>query len=276
VLNTEHLKTLENDMAKNKQSDYVELGNDDLDVVVHTPSVETEDEKFVRRIKEAQAKSKGFELSALTKALLDASCENVANSNGNGLTDESARKEAKAKADLMSACNNDLRTALVLITETNAYEDAPSLCYSICFAVQKASNFVANLWLRRAVDPSDGEGLAAHDYRERREPPYGLGGDAPEGVEAQKQDYNAVLEAHDTLHIYLQLLTEAFGWDPENPMPFMFQQRKDGNFEPIHNGVHALDITQVKAQVARAKRQERRSTGLAAALKGARDQLLNA
>lgn len=257
-------------------NDYEELNFNDLQGDLNEPAAapavqETADEAYVRRIKDAQRQIKQFTLSTLQKRLLAAACENVGSAKGNGL-DAQARDEVLQRAALFTAFDNDLAKVLSQIAATVDTESAPGLAYSVCFAVQKACNFIANFWFRRALDPRDGEGTPVHDYREQREAPYGLGAEEP----AEEQRYESVQEALEVLHIYLQLLTESFGWDPENPMPYLFVQEKDGRFTPMHDAGHVLDIMEVRAQTARAKRQERRSKGLAACLAGARDALLNA
>lgn len=258
-------------------NDYVEMPKDDLDTAgaaqaaSSKPTVETPDQAYVRRVKEAQARVKAFELSPAQRGLLMAACENVANSKGTGLNDE-ARNEALNRAALFKACNNDLKQVLIRITDSVPHADCSSLVYSVCFAVQKAANFVGNLKYRRALDPNDGEGTPVHDYREQREAPYGLGADPAD----PESSYESIQEALEVVHIYLQLLTETCGWDPDSPMPYMFLAEKDGRFTPIHDVGHVFDIMEVRAQTARVKRQATRAAGLAACLAGAKDALLSA
>ena len=259
-------------------NDYIEMPADDLDTAASatsaapsTPANETPDQAYVRRVKDAQARVKAFELSPMQRRLLTAACENVANSKGTGLNDE-ARNEALNRAALFKACNNELKNVLIRITDSVPHAQCASLVYSVCFAVQKSANFVGNLWYRRALDPNDGEGTPVHDYRDQREAPYGLGAEAPDS----ESSYESIEEALEIVHIYLQLLTETCGWDPDSPMPYLFLAEKDGRFTPIHDVGHVFDIMEVRAQTARVKRQSVRAAGLAACLEGARDALLNA
>jgi len=251
-------------------------GMDDLNTEASTAAPktkrnETADEAYVRRIKDAQKRVKQFELSGLVKKLLEAACRNVGESRGMGLNPE-AKLEVEQRAALFVATDYNLSGVLTRIAHDVETESAPGLAYSVCFAVQKSANFIANLWYRRNLDPKDGEGNPAHDYRDQREAPYGL---EPEAAD-EEESFENVAQALDDLHIYLQLLTESFGWDADNPMPYLFVQEKDERFTPIHNAQQALDIMEVRAQTARRKRQERRAKGLAACLKGAQDALMNA
>jgi hypothetical protein len=251
-------------------------GMDDLETAgsapaVETPKTETPDDAFVRRIKTAQQRVKQFELSPLVKRLLEAACRNVGESKGMGLGEE-AKNEVLQRAALFAALDYKLTNVLLRIANDVEHESAPGLCYSVCFAVQKSANFIANLWYRRSLDPALGEGRPAHDYREQREAPYGLAPEEPE----EDDSHENVLQALDDLHIYLQLLTESFGWDADSPMPYLFVQEKDGRFTSIHRADQTMDITEVRAQTARVKRQERRAKGLAACLKGAQDALMAA
>lgn len=288
---------------KTKQADYTditeELANLELadKLEEHIASeqtavvAETADQRYVRRIKEAQAKIGDLRLRPMTLTLLALACANVAASDGRGMPDEDARTEIQERAALFTAFNLELVDVLNCLREHNDTDAVPGLVYSTCFAVQKAANFVTNLKYRAALDPNDGEGLPVHDYRELSEPPVGLGPDGEEVVEAgdarEHMDSTVcrhveILTAFEELHVYLQLLSEAFGWDAENPMPYLFVQSttKDGKplgtFAPVHDAEHALDIVEVRSKEARAKRIQRRSAGLRAALEGAKNAVLKA
>ncbi len=247
--------------------------------------VETADERYVRQIKEAQAKLGDLRLRPMTLTLLAAACANVASSDGRGISDADARQEIQDRAALFVAFGNELPDVLDCIADSVAIEDVPGQVYSTCFAVQKATNFVTNLKYRTALDADDGEGIPVHDHRERSEPPCGLGPEGEEPVEfdgvrehadAWIEPHIEILTAYEELHVYLQLLAEAYGWDTESPMPYLFVAQLDGTFNAVHGAEHALDIMEVRSKESRARRAKKRSAGLQAALAGARTMLKNA
>lgn len=240
----------------------------------------------------ALAKLGEFQLRPLAKELFLAACDNVATNVGSNSMAPEVQKQIQLRAGLMAACGNDLSKVVDLIVEANGNDprEASATIYSTCFAVQKAMNFIVNLRYRRALDPKEDEDLvgtgavkredgatfAADPREEQRDPVPGLQPDEYE----RSADYDPVtpledqlVEAYVEVHDYLQLLTEAFGWDPERPMPFLYVMEGDDKFVPITDPIAALDIQQVRAKEARAKRTARQNDALASALAAARKQL---
>lgn len=253
-----------------------------------------------------------FKLTPRTLKLLDAACVNVASNMGSNSMDAPTQKQIQERAALFAACDNDLVTVIdtiygAIVTEAgNAAQvkSAASSIYSTCFAVQKAANFVANLWYRRALDPiadddlagpnrkvdgtvlrDDGQVFHADRRQEDRGCIPGLGPDGEEltvvgnavehdGIGDEWTDpVQNVVDAYVELHDYLQLLTESFGWDPDRAMPFLFVMRKDGGFDPITDPTAALDVMEVKSKQSRAKRQIAQTAALAAAIAARRKVL---
>lgn len=262
--------------------------------------VETADEKWLRGVKNAVAKLGEFTLSQTTKLILDRACENVASNKGfapRAGTSEAEhdrevklREETLQRAALFAAFDCDLPAVLECLREQVDLESLPGLVYSTCFSVQKAANFAANLMYRRALDKANGEGVAPHDYREHREAPCGLGSDEdalcfdengnrmfnPIGGEERRTEYEVILAAYSDLHLYLQLLTEQYGWDIDAPMPYMYVSNLDGTFAPIWGAEQTLDMMEVRSKASAVKRIEKRSALLSAALDGARAKVLAA
>lgn len=221
---------------------------------------------------------KTFPLTRLARKLLDQAMDNVSKSTGSGMTDDIARDKIQSQAALVSACGNDLTTTVQYLSE--ALEDDPlsiaNSVYSICFSVMKAVVFIGNMQYRRSLDPRGDYDLEKYvDYREEeREAPYGLGRDVPDEFDCKMDAWSQIETAVDDLRAYLQLLTEAFGWDPERPMPFLNTTDDDGvTFTPIHDVITAFDITQVKSQASRAKRAAKQSAAMLNAAKRARAAL---
>lgn len=219
-----------------------------------------------------------FPLTKLARKLLDQAMDNVSKSTGSGMTDDIARDKIQSQAALVSACGNDLTTTVQYLSE--ALEEDPlsiaNSVYSICFSVMKAVVFIGNMQYRRALDPRGDYDLDKYvDYREEeRDPPYGLGRDTPDEFDCKMDAWSQIETAVDDLRHYLQLLTEAFGWDAERPMPFLNTTDDDGvTFTPIHDVVTAFDITQVKSQASRAKRAAKQSAAMLVAARRARAAL---
>lgn len=219
-----------------------------------------------------------FPLTKLARKLLDQAMDNVSKSTGSGMTDDIARDKIQSQAALVSACGNDLTTTVQYLSE--ALEEDPlsiaNSVYSICFSVMKAVVFIGNMQYRRSLDPRGDYDLDKYvDYREEeRDPPYGLGRDTPDEFDCKMDAWSQIETAVDDLRHYLQLLTEAFGWDPERPMPFLNTTDDDGvTFTPIHDVITAFDITQVKSQASRAKRAAKQSAAMLNAAKRARAAL---
>lgn len=231
----------------------------------------------------AAGKLEEFRLSPLAKAMLDRAVVNVSENTGRGLDDPKAAEEAKLRATLVAAAGHDLPATIELIIGAVPATDAVGMIYSLCYAVQKALNFIGNMAYRRALDPKAETDLPeTPDTREdHQEAPVGLGPDDGEeiafnpttgerlfnvvgGVE-RRANYELVLDALEECHIYLQLLTEAFGWPAEQAMPYCAVQAKDGTFSQVHSLEQCLDMMEIKYKENRAKRQDRRLELLQAA-----------
>lgn len=265
--------------------------------------VESADEKWLRGIKQARSQLAEFRLSPLSLTLLARACDNVASNMGNGIEDLDVRGVIQQRAALFAAANNDLIDVLAVIKEAVPMESMPGMVYSTCFAVQKAANFAANLMYRRALDARDGEAepltreqrsqavrteygaFAADQREEHREAPAGLGpdpeqplnfGNVTEHPDTAESGHVAVLLAYQDLHLYLQLLTEMHGHDISDPMPYMFEQNRDGSFSSVWGAEQALDLMEVRSAQSRVKRTAKRSANLALALAGAADVLKRA
>lgn len=206
-------------------------------------------------------------LSPIAQRMLNDAVSNVANNKAVGLTG-SAKDEALQRAALLKASNEDLSQAIHFIVQNVPEESRGGLVYSVVYAVQKAAVFQGNLMYRRHIDPrADIDEQLLVDQREAfRAPPYGLGPDpdpmADEAFEHGELAHTTVLRAAEELHVWLQLMVEAFGWDPERPMPYMVLQTKDGHFEPVSDVQAAFDITEVRNQERRARRQDERARAL--------------
>lgn len=252
------------------------------EVVATDLANETDEERRVREFGE-------FKLTPLAKTLLQRSCENVASNMGSNTMDESTQKQIQERAALFAACDNNLGDVVDCIVEAlgeTEPRECSSVIYSTCFAVQKASNFIANLWYRRALDPvadedlatggsvqrDDGTSFAADRREELRDGIIGLG---PEKVDTDPvQD---VADAYIEVHDYLQLMTEVFGWDPDRSMPYCFVTEDNGaTFRPITDAMQALDISEVKSRESRKRREVRQTQALAAALVARRKLLKEA
>ncbi|OYV62955.1 MAG: hypothetical protein B7X03_03610 [Parcubacteria group bacterium 21-58-10] len=206
-------------------------------------------------------------LSPIAQRLLNDATINVANNKAVGLTG-SAKEEALQRAALLKAANEDLPTAIDAICRSVPEDTRGGVIYSLVYAIQKAAVFQGNLMYRRHIDPrADIDEQLLVDQREAfRAPPYGLGPDpdpmADEAFEHGELAHTTVLRAVEELHIWLQLMTEAFGWDPERPMPYLVVMAKDGGFVQITDALAAFDLTEVRNQERRARRQDERARAM--------------
>lgn len=284
-------------LSGNKDEDTVDVTEelqamDDLGEEIEKLEAHVEAEKA--EMSEVDRRLLEFRLTPLAAKLLEAACDNVAQNMGSGVMDKADQHQFQERAQMFAACGNDL--TVVIDTVCGVVEDpreAASIVYSTCYAVQKAANFIGNLWYRRALDPLEDEDLGDREGRgtvkredgtsfwadtrqEQREPPYGLGPDDESGGD---EHYNPVLNtltAYTELHDYLQLLTEAFGWDPERPMPYAVIMSDDGKFQHVTDAMHALDNMEISSKKSRAKRQVRQTQVMAAAIAARRKILRNA
>lgn len=254
------------------------IGNPEHKAPKHDPVAQAE---------AASKKLEQFTLSPLASALLDRAMVNVSENTGRGIEDELARDQVNVLASIVKASGDSLTQAIEVIVET-IEGDAGTYVYKLCYAVQKALNFIGNMTYRRALDPKADFDLEMFiDQREdHREPPCGLGPDEQEvafdaegnrifnvaGGEEVKTDYEQIIDALETLHVYLQILTESFGWDADRPMPYMalFDEQTQ-TFTHIMECEECLDRMELRFKESKVKRQEKQLAGMkliqAAALK---------
>lgn len=232
----------------------------------------------------ATSKLGEFRLSRLELALLDMAIVNVSENKGVGIEDAQQRQAVVQTAELLQLAGHDLSKAIDFIIDGAESVAAPGMIYKLCFQIQKALLYAGNLAYRKAIDPLADFDLEKYvDYREEnRTAPYGLepitdvDHDGREAEFEGAMNHEVVARALENLHIYLQLITEAFGWDPENPMPYCFVQQKDETFRPIHDLQQALDVQEIKSREARTRRAERTAKNMAATLAAARAALSKA
>ena len=260
----------------NIHDEYVDVTDELLQQEADRQAADALEAKLAKEAAESPAAKAGqelaqFDLSDLAKDYLARAVENASRNTGNGIADQQAKDKIRSTAELLQACDLDLGKTLLVLGETVPVEDLPNVVYSTCFSVMKAVAFLGNLGYRRALDPKDGEGRPAHDHRDDREAPYGLG---PEADEHDGLLHEHILQAVDDVRMYLQLLTEMYGWDPLNPMPYAYMQEKDGTFTPIHGVEQAFDYLEVRRKESQAKRQARQAAVLATAAANAKEVLL--
>lgn len=223
-----------------------------------------------------------FRLSPLARGLLDRAVVNVSENTGRGLEDPVAKDMAVALGGIIKASRCDLGKAITaLVGGEDPMADA-TMVYKLCYQVQKALNFIGNMAYRRALDPKGDFDLDKFiDPREERvDPPVGCGPDEPEeiafgpdgerlfnvvGGAERRADYEQVADALEELHIYLQLMTEMFGWDPTSPLPYMVVMGSDETFTAVHNLEECLDRMEIRYKESRAKRQTKQLDHLRAA-----------
>jgi len=232
----------------------------------------------------ATTKLSDFRLTHVAKALLDRAVVNVSENTGKGLEDPLARDSAETLAGIFEASGHDLSKVIDFTLE--AMGDDPkaalNMIYKECYAVQKALNFIGNMTYRRALDLKGDFDLEAFvDYREEnRSAPYGLEPlgdyDVNDQAYSGQEDHEIVLAALEEVHIFLQLITEAYGWEPEQMMPYAVVQEKDESFSQIHDLVECLDLMELRFKESRRKRQEKQLMGLRAIQEMARAKLKKA
>lgn len=265
------------------------------------------EEEVAKAVPETAAEKLGdFRLTHLAKALLDKACVNVAENVGAGLEDPVAKDTAATIAGIFTDCDYDLSKVIDFTLE--AMQDDPvaalTFIYKECYSVQKALNFIGNMAYRRALDPKQDFDLEQFvDYREEeRSAPFGLDpigtwdderrADHEDGIirdaalgdehARPKDDHELILDALEDLHIYLQLITEAYGWEPvntagaDNTMPYAYVMEKDESFRKIHSLEECLDIMEVKYKESRAKRAAKQLEGLRKIQQAARAALKKA
>ncbi len=206
--------------------------------------------------------------------ILEAACDNVAKSTGDGIADDDARAEIALRSAVFVSCNADLDDVVAARIEVaDDIDQALEAISRDCFAVQKSANFIANRMYRNALNTEkrrgaledtahlvrtrfNREGFEAYQQAESTEPPCGMGeDDASEfGLRADVE----VLLAHNELHAYLEAVTLALGHTPITAMPFMYERRgtpDSPEFIPIYDGERALDIMEIQSATRRATRR---------------------
>jgi len=232
----------------------------------------------------AAARLEVFQMSRVAKTLLDRAMDNLSSNDGKGLEaiDPVAAKRVAERAELASLCGGDIPTIIGFICDAIPVLRAENAIYTFLFSVQKAVNFVGSSWYRRALDPKADFDLEAFvDYREEeRTAPMGL---EPDGEFEQndrayptQEDHEVIFAALEEVHLYLQLLSESFGHDPEQPMPYMMVMEKDEKFTSIYDLQQALDALEIKRKANAAKREVQRAEDMAAVMARARKVLLTA
>lgn len=259
----------------------------------------------------AATQLESFELTVGAQSLLDRSMDNMSRNNGAGLEDEDARVTAQLRASLVTSAGNDIRTAVLALSES--VEDpieAAGMIQSLLFNALKGAVFIGNLDYRQFLDATGDRDL--HLYIGAQDPRRGEDGNDPREMPAYspdrredispldgqagfesvaeyklaraKQLYGADIEdecdvvvgALNDLRTWCQLTAESFGWSAEQPMPFAFVQELNGTFTPITDAKQALDIVEVRRQASRAKRRAKQGAAMSAAAARARETLLKA
>lgn len=278
---------------------------DDLD----TPDVEVlpsnevlGQQRFEQRLAAAQKQLAvvAMRLSPMTKQLRQAAAENVATQRPAAWMDNGQKTETANRAALMQLVSFDVAKAIAYLVDALPVEDVPGQVYSLCFAVQKAANFVANTQYRQALRTDEDRraedvmvGLVPGQSFDdaHQDAPCGLGGgdeepldfgDSREHYDSQLRKDQEILTAFEELHLWLQLVAEAHGWDADEPMPYMYLANRGtdgeptGNFHRIDGAEHALDVMEVRGAESRARRAKKRADGLGKALAAARAALMAA
>lgn len=272
------------------------------------PVQDTGKPEDVQQLDAMQAAGKqldNFELSQGAASLLDRALDALSKNTGAGLEDPAAVQDAKLTASIIRNAGNDLSVVLEAYTLVADPLNLGATIYSVCNKVMRQSLFFANLDYRQAEgldiasDDSVTEAFFARyvddqyvtealghvvegvelvdDPREAdREPPYGFETHREAQLKALARVYGseepteAVINALSDLRLFLQLLTEVHGWDPERPMPYANNMEPNGTFTPIHDVVQALELTEIKRAASQVRRRERAMATSAAALEKVR------
>jgi hypothetical protein len=279
--------------AKSKSDDTVDITEQQKAAEKLSAELAALEEQVKKAVPQTAADKLGeFRLTHLAKALLDKACVNVSENVGTGLEDPVAKDTAATIAGIFNDCGCDLSKVIDFTMEAmqDDPKDALTFIYKECYSVQKALNFIGNMAYRRALDPKSDFDLDQFvDYREEERPaPFGLDPigtwdderhtDHEDGIvrdaslgnerDRAKDDHELIIDALEDLHVYLQLITEAYGWEPvdsagrDNSMPYMYVMEKDETFRRIYGLEECLDIMEVKYKEARAKRAAKQLEGL--------------
>lgn len=247
-----------------------------------------------------------YRLTPGAKSLLDRALDNIASNDGANIEDPDFKLTVKSRAALIDAAGNDLTVAIAAVVDSCG-DDAKAISgivYSIGYNVLKQAVFFANLDYRRYLDPRadfdltpymrtkvEDEALGASDgsfesdeRSEQRDAPPGLDSTIDREWMYFRDIYGSTVEitedvfaaSLDDLRIYLQLMVEAFGWDPERPMAFANVAEKDGSFTPITSAQQALDHTEVQRKLRLRERQAKDNARVLAAAERAKAALARA
>jgi hypothetical protein len=244
-----------------------------------------------------------YTLTPGARSLLDRAVDNLATNDGAAIEDPEFKQGVKLRAMLLNAAGGDLSVAIACIVD--ACRDEPKsisgLVYSLCYNTLKQAVFYANLDYRRYLDPRGdfdltpyegqrvedealGHEFAADAREERRAPPLGMEDEIDRewahfrevygtGVEITEDIFAAALT---DLRIYLQLTTEAFGWDAQRPMAFANIAEPNGTFTPITDARQALDHSEVQRKLRRKERAVKDNARIFAAAERAKEIALAA
>lgn len=235
---------------------------EDLDDLDDEPLTEEE------AIAAAAEKLEALELQPGSWSLIDRALDSMSRNTGAGLEDADAALEAKQRALLVKATDNDLQSIVSAIISSSPALDAAGNVYSILYACMKNCVFFANLDYQMAqgmdsfsdeatvqaffdryvsttyVDEAlsrvvDGQSLSADDEREKEQEDKQR---SDQGFEARREielDYlkekyaatdveDAVVQALSDIQMLFQLTVESLGWDASRPMPFNNVRNADG------------------------------------------------
>lgn len=235
----------------------------------------------------------GFELTPGAKSLLDRAVDNLSTQNASGFDADPEFKQVVAqRAELLSACGSDLTVAISCLVDA-CKEDPKAIAgmvYSLTYNALKGAVFFANLDYRRYLDPRGdfdltpymkarvedealGAEFSADQREEQRDPPPGMDSVFDREIAYFQSIYGSAVEltedvfaaALTDLRTFLSLTAEAFGWDPERPMPFAQIAEPNGSFTPITDAQVALDHAEIKRKEARKRRAVADAERMAAA-----------
>lgn len=245
----------------------------------------------------AMSKLADFTLEPRVLDLLEFCIDNVIDSKPERIEDKGRRAKAEMHVAILEMADRDLSAAIDLIVQSAAKGDEPGAVYGLCYALQKSSTYRSNLLYREALDPKadqdadEEHNIAPHDHALHADAPVGCGADVDEldeltvgkfnveGGFRKLSRYEQVLVDYQDLYYYLQLLTEAFGWDPDAPMPYSYEVSGDGataKFRAIYDAEMALDHQQVQANARKALRADKQAEASALLIQRARLMLLHA
>lgn len=239
-----------------------------------------------------------LELGEGSWSLIDRAMDSLGKNTGAGL-DPDAAADAKARATLIKAADNDLEICIQAILQTVPSTEAAGAVYSFLYRVMQNCVFFANLDYRQAegmdqysdeatvqeffvryvnssaVDEAlarvvDDRVLGDDDTREKHEDDRRRGDMGFEARREQELAYlaakygsddpsDAVRQALEDTHLMFSLTCESMGWDPQRPLPYSNVRNPDGSFTPITDAMTALDAAEIKRKAAQQRRKEQRA-----------------